>query len=239
MEIQTFENLILTELKKVVESIIAKNPTLPIAVTKGERQGDSISKILETAFVNETQNHAYFIDSKTSPQGQTKNPFDVETFFRYKTHKELVWIDFKAVNIENLDSNPDSGTPDKIILLIRNGSFYLVYVFVFYRGANAQLDFVRKDNEWVKAYFLKDISPTVRITPANQLQVNYSLSPTYRTREEFIRFLAEKKKQSFERRLEDAKTKLEALKNGIIFKNITVDALLVENQKQEEKIKNL
>lgn len=239
MNIQDFENLILTELKKVVENIITKNPTLAIAVTKGERQGDAISKILETAFVNETQNHQYFSNSKTSPQGKTKNPFDVETYFSYKTHKELVWIDFKAVNIDNLDSNPDSGTPDKIIKLIQNGSFYLAYVFVFYQGANAQLGFVKKDNEFVKAYFLKDINPTVRITPANQLQVNYSKPPIYRTRAEFIKFLAEKKKQSFERRLNDAKQDLEKIEQGIIYKDITIDDLLVENQKQEDAIKNL
>jgi hypothetical protein len=239
MNIQDFENLILAELKKVVENIIIKHPTLAIAVTKGERQGDAISKILEIAFVNETQNHQYFSNSKTSPAGKTKNPFDVETYFSYKTHNELIWIDFKAVNIDNLDSNPDSGTPDKIIKLIQNGSFYLAYVFVFYQGANSKLDFIQKDNEFVKVYFLKDISSTVRITPANQLQVNYSQAPTYRTREEFIKFLVEKKKQSFERRLKDAQSKLVEIAKGIIYKGITIDDLLSENQKQEDIIKKL
>lgn len=175
MTLQNFENLILSELTQVVESIIEKTPSLPIAVKKGERQGDAISKFLEDAFVNATQTHTYFNDSKASPIGQTKNPYDVETRFRYKHHNELIWIDFKAFNIHNKDSNADSGTPDKIIKLIKSGHFYLVYVFVFYEGAlNSELLFAKKDNVFVKAYFLKDISPTVRIIPANQLQVNFS-----------------------------------------------------------------
>ena len=202
MEIQDFEEMMLLELKKVVENIIKNNPTLPIIVKKGERQGDAVSKFLENAFVNETEKHIYFNQSKISPIGKTKNPFDVATFFRYKNHNELIWIDFKAVNIDNEDSNPDSGTPDKIITLIKNGDFYLVFIFVFYQGQANSLTFMPKNNEFVKAYFLKDISPTVRITPANQLQVNYAQAPVYRTREDFINFLAEKKKQSFEKATE-------------------------------------
>ncbi len=239
MTVQDFENLILSELKKVVESIIEKTPSLPIAVKKGERQGDAISKFLEIAFVNETKGHDYFNDSKASPTGKTKNPYDVETFFRYKSHNELIWIDFKAVNIDNEDSNPDSGTPDKIIILIQSGSFYLVYIFVFYQGSESKLSFVPKDDELVKAYFLKDVSSTVRITPANQLQVNYSQSPQYRTREEFIKFLAEKKRQSFERRLKKAQTDIENLNKGVIYKTITIDDLLKENETQENCIKKL
>ncbi len=239
MEIQDFENLMLLELKKVVESIIKDNPTLPIVVKKGERQGDAISKFLESAFVLETEKHTYFNKSIISPLGKTKNPFDVETFFRYKNHNELIWIDFKAVNIDNEDSNPDSGTPDKIITLIKNGNFYLVYIFVFYQGQANLLAFMPKNNEFVKAYFLKDISPTVRITPANQLQVNYAQASVYRTREDFISFLVEKKKQSFERRFKKAQTELKEIENGIIYKKITLEELFLENKKQENNIKNL
>jgi hypothetical protein len=239
MQIQDFEKLIINEIKKVVENIIAKQPTLPIAVKKGERQGDAISKFLETNFVNETQNHQYLKDSSASPTGKTKNPYDVETFFNFKNHKERIWIDFKAVNISNIDSNPDSGTPDKIISLIKNGDFYLAYIFVYYEGEQDHLKFSKYDNEMVKAYFLKDISPTVRITKVNQLQVNYSEKPVYRTRAEFINFLIDKKKQSFERSLKKVQTELENLEKGIVYKNITLDELLEANTKQENIIKNL
>jgi hypothetical protein len=239
MTIQDFENLMLSELKKVVERIIIKTPSLPIAVRQGERQGDAISKFLESAFVDETYGHSYLGDSKTSPTGKTKNPYDVETFFHYKDYKELIWIDFKAVNIDNEDSNPDSGTPDKIITLIQNGGFYLAYIFVFYQGSDAQLSFVENENDFVKAYFLKDISPTVRITPANQLQVNYSQPPQYRTREAFINFLAEKKKESFERRFKKAQEDIINLNKGVIYKSITIAELLAENERQENNIKKL
>lgn len=239
MEIKDFESFIIEELTQIIKNIIATNPTLPIQVKKGERQGDAISKFLEQKFVEETQNHNYFQNSKTSPIGKTKNPYDCETFFNFKNHSELVWIDFKAVNIANEDSNPDSGTPDKIISLIEKGHFYLAYIFVFYEGNDNSLNFVQKDNQFTKIYFLKDISPSVRITPANQLQVNYAQPPAYRTREEFIIFLAQKKKESFERRLKKAQKELEQIQKGIIYKKITVDELLSENEKQEQKIKIL
>ena len=239
MQIQDFENLIISEIKKVVESIILKHKTLPIAVNKGERQGDAISKFLETNFVIETNNHKYLKDTITSPTGKTKNPFDVETYFCIANHKERLWIDFKSVNIENIDSNPDSGTPDKIISLIKNGDFYLAYIFVYYEGDQNHLKFSKYDNELLKTYFLKDISPTVRITKVNQLQVNYSEKPVYRTRAGFINFLIDKKKQSFERMLKKVQKELENLDNGIVYKNITLDELLKANQEQENKIKNL
>ena len=90
-----------------------------------------------------------------------------------------------------------------------------------------------------KPYFLKDISPTVRITPANQLQVNYSQPPQYLTREEFIVFLIEKKKQSFERRLKKAQAALMELEKGNVLGKITLKELINENNKQEGNIKNL
>ena len=239
MNVPDFEILILRELKTIIQNIIIKNPTLPIAVKQGERQGDAISKFLEYSFVNHTHEHQYFKESEASPTGKTKNPYDAKTYFEYKGHKELIWIDFKAVNIANLDSNPDSGTPDKIINHITNGHFYLVYIFVFYEGEENKLRFVQKEKEYVKAYFLKDISSTVRITPANQLQVNYSQPPEYRTREEFIELLVRRKKQSYERRLSKAQSALLELEKGIVLGKTTLDDILTQNKKQEDIIKNL
>ena len=60
----------------------------------------------------------------------------------------------------------------------------------------------------VKSYFLKDISPTFRRTPTNQLQVNMSAEPSYRTREEFIELLMEKYSEGLVRQLENAQKKL-------------------------------
>ncbi|MEA5534223.1 hypothetical protein [Crocosphaera sp. XPORK-15E] len=54
----------------------------------------------------------------------------------------------------------------------------------------------------------KDISPKFRRTPTNQLQVNRSDEPTYRTRDEFIDLLMEKIQEGLIRQLEKAQKKL-------------------------------
>ena len=61
----------------------------------------------------------------------------------------------------------------------------------------------------------------------------WRVPPQYRTREAFLLFLIEKKKQSFIRQLEKAQKSLENLEKGIVLGNITLESLLKENQKQE------
>jgi hypothetical protein len=239
MEIRKYEELIITQLNHVVEQIVQKNPSLAIAVKKGERVGDGISKYLEKQFVEFTREHKYFKNAIASPEGKTKNPFDVETFFEINNHKELLWIDFKAINVANDDTNPDSGTPDKVLTLINNGYFYLVYVLVYYEGNETGLDFVTVNEVLVKSYFLKDISSTMRITPANQMQVNGFAEPTYRTREEFLEFLLQKKIESNERKLKKATEELENLREGNFKKDLSLEHLKKLNKSQEENIKNL
>lgn len=239
MDIQNYEKLIISEIDKVVSNIINQNPNLPIKVKKGERVGDAISKFLENKFVDFTQTHEYFENSLASPEGKTKNPYDIQTFFKINTHRELIWIDFKAINIDNDDTNPDSGTPDKVLTLIDKGYFYLVYVIIYYKGGENDLSFVQNKELFVKSYFLKDVSTTMRITPANQMQVNGFADPIYRTREEFLDFLLKKKIESNERKLKKATQELGALKNGIFKNDISIDKLKELNKSQEENIKNL
>ena len=245
MDIKKFESLIIANLDDVVEKIIKSEPILNIPVKKGERVGDGISKHLEREFVNKTEKHAYFKNSEASPEGKTKNPFDVQTMFKYKGHEELIWIDFKAINIENADSNPDSGTPDKVITLMEKGFFYLAYILVYYEGINQgrDLQFVKRDNKYVKSYFLKNVSSTMRITPANQMQVNGSAEPEERTREEFLDFLLLKKIESNKRKLDKSTQELKNYKSGIILKKksviTTLEYLKKINQEQESKIKKL
>ena len=113
MEIQKYEELILIELKKVTENILIKNPQPKISAKS--RAGAEISSLLEEQFVLETSKHKYFKNSAASPDGSTKNPWDAMTHFSLKNHDEVIWIDFKAVKVSSSDSNPDIGTPDKII----------------------------------------------------------------------------------------------------------------------------
>lgn len=239
MDIKTYETLITNQLDNLIESIISTNPSLNIAVKKGERVGDGISKFLESKFVAFTEKHQYFKESIASPEGKTKNPFDVQTIFEFNGHKELIWIDFKAINIENDDTNPDSGTPDKIFDLITQGYFYLVYILVYYKGSQDGLDFVPYNKHYVKSYFLKNVSASMRITPANQMQVNGFAEPVYRTREDFLSFLLQKKIESNERKLKKATEELANLRQGILKKELTLAKLKELNQQQEDKIKNL
>lgn len=239
MDIQAYETLITNQLDELVRDIIIANPKLNIAVKKGERVGDGISKFLESKFVEFTQKHQYFKESLASPEGKTKNPFDIQTFFEINNHKELLWIDFKAINVDNDDTNPDSGTPDKILTLINSGYFYLAYILVYYKGNETGLEFVKNKEIFVKSYFLKDVSSTMRITPANQIQVNGFAEPIYRTREEFLEFLLQKKIESNERKLKKATKELENLKQGNFKKDLSLDQLKELNKSQEASIKNL
>ena len=233
MNINDFENLVLTELKLVTEKILAKNATPNISAKA--RAGAEISDLLEKQFVVETQNHHYFKNSQSSPEGATKNPWDAITYFCLNGHEELVWIDFKAVKVSSADSNPDIGTPDKIIDLINQGYFYLAYIFVYYEETENGLRFVKSnDNELVKLYFLKDISSTFRRNPKNQLQVNISAKPEKRTRSEFINILFDKITESHKRQIEISEKRLKEIEEGGI-----KEKLLAENEKQEQQIKKI
>jgi len=151
------------------------------------------------------------LDSESSPGGATKNPWDVRTKFKIESHTEEIWIDFKAMKLSALDSNPDIGTPDKIIKFIKSGGFYLIYVYIYYKEKNAGLEFVTHENKYTKLYFLKDISATFRRNPKNQLQVNFSKPPQYRTREDFIKLLVYKIKESHKRQKRISEKKLQTM----------------------------
>lgn len=245
MDIKEYEMLITSQLDEVVGNILAEYPRLTIAVKKGERVGDGISKFLENKFVEHTTDHKYFKESLASPEGKTKNPFDVQTIFEFNGHKELLWLDFKAVNMDNADTNPDSGTPDKVITLMQNGFFYLAYVIVYYRGNEGGLEYVSHNDIFVKSYFLKNVNPSMRITPANQMQVNGFSQPVYRTREEFLDFLLQKKIESNERKLKKATQELENFKTGILKlgtktqAEVSIQSLKEINKRLEDHIKSI
>lgn len=200
MKLKDLEDLILRELEKILVKIIQQKTFLPISARS--RAGAEISNYLEDKFVKETLQHLYFQNSEGSPSGATKNPWDVKTFFKINDHLEEIWIDFKAIKASGLDSNPDIGSPGKVIKFIEKENFYIVYIYVYYRDKDDGLEFIQQENKFTKVYFLKDISKTFRRNPKNQLQVNLSAPPEYRTREEFIRLLFKKIKESHLRQIQ-------------------------------------
>ena len=206
MEIKNFENLICREIDEVVNTIISNNRSINISAKS--RVGAEISDWLETEFVKKATKHKYLKKTKAAPSGKTKNPWDVQTFFQFNEHTEEIWIDFKALKKSSADSNPDIGTPTKIIKFISSGNFYLLYIYVYYIESPTGLDFVKVNNSFTKSYFLKDISSTVRRNPKNQLQINVSAKPEYRTRTDFIEMLINKIRESHFRQIEISKKAL-------------------------------
>jgi len=227
MTIKDFEDLIIDELTKVVDSIIESN--LKLTISAKSRAGAEISDWLEERFVDSTKSHQYFHDSEYAPKGSTKNPWDARTKFRLDGVDEEVWIDFKAFKKTSADSNPDIGTPNKIVKLINDGNFYHTFIHVFYEADGDGLKFVKPDDSYTKLYFLKDISSTFRRNPKNQLQVNISAPSEYRTREEFIRMLISKIKESHERQIKISNKALKEI-------NEVEKSLLDSNKKSEEDL---
>lgn len=224
MNIQQFENFIQTTINDVIVEIVKKTPFLPISAKA--RAGAEISDWLEKEFVKETKSSKVLLNSEASPEGKTKNPWDARTTFKYKDIEEEIWIDFKALKVSASDSNPDIGTPTKMIDFIKKGNFYLLFIFVYYQEKNEGLEFVKLNHKLTKCYFLKDISSTFRRNPKNQLQVNISAEPEYRTREEFINLFMKKIKESHIRQIEISKNKLKEIDS--------ITELLIDTNKKSE-----
>lgn len=226
--IQKFENLILSQLDNIVTNILQSTTSLPISAKS--RAGAEISDWLEKEFVLKTQNHQYFFNSEAAPEGQTKNPWDARTFFKINQLSEEIWIDFKAIKITSADSNPDIGTPNKVVKFIEQGNFYIAFIYVYYQPTDDGLEFVKHNNKFTKTYFLKDIHHTFRRNPKNQLQVNISQNIEYRSREDFINLLYDKLAESHQRQIEISTkklTQLEGEKQNLLQSNkISLERLL-------------
>lgn len=232
MNIKNFEKFIIGEFDKIILDIIKDYPELKISAKA--RVGAEVSDFLEEKFVEYSKDNKYFKDSEQSPRGATKNPWDARTIFCYKKIQEKIWIDFKALKTSGKDSNPDIGTPNKIVNFVKEGNFYLLYIYVFYEETDNGLKFVKINNNYTKLYFLKDISHTFRRNPKNQLQVNMSEPPEYRTRKEFVNLLVKKIKESHERQIkisEKALDKLASEKKILLKKNQESEARILKSLK--------
>jgi hypothetical protein len=203
--IKTFEDKMKSDLKEVFDNVLKRyNYILPVSAKS--RSGAEISDYLEDGFVQYLEEHPHerIYNAKGSPKGATKNPYDF--CFCYRSDKplefdDLVWGDIKATKRSYKDSNPDLGTPTKVIKFMLDGHFYLVFVFFEYDSTeDGQTKFLKfDDGEYIHIMFLKDINSSVRINPKPQFQCNIHEPEQYRTKKEFIDLFLKKYKESNDR----------------------------------------
>ncbi|AGM25669.1 hypothetical protein SSYRP_v1c00730 [Spiroplasma syrphidicola EA-1] len=222
MSIREFEERIRSSVDEIINKIINDNKK-PNIIGKA-RLGAQISDFLEDKFIKYSKSDVNIINAIGAPKENTKSSFDIKFNFKYKGITELIWIDFKAINEGSLDSNPDIGAANKVISFIKQGNFYILYVYVYYKNNNdGNVEFVSNNNgKFTKQYFLKDIEKTFRRTPTGQLQVNANSVSEYRTREEFINLFFQKVEESHKRSIKKSNEMLKSLsqiKLEIIEKN--------------------
>jgi len=211
LDFKAYEDQLCKSIAHEVENIIQSN--LHLNIRAKARAGAEISDYLEEQFVlavNDNSN-PYLSDAVQAPRGATKNPYDAMCFFDFMERKEVIWIDFKAFKTSSLDSNPDIGTPNKVIKFIKEGHFYLVFVLAYYEEDGDGLKFVKVNENYTKVYPLKDVNRTFRLNPKPQLQVNMAAEPEYRTREEFIELLIQKHRESYDRNIISLNEKIDKL----------------------------
>lgn len=206
MDEQKLELLMKEDIESVFTSILKEhNYIFPISAKS--RIGAEISDYLEDGFVEYLNRNAHnrIYNPKGAPKGATKNPYDF--CFHYKNESlrfdDLIWGDIKATKKSYEDSNPDLGTPEKIIKFIMDGHFYLMFVFLEYESTpDNQTKFLPfDDGRYVHCQFLKDINHSVRINPKPQFQVNIHEPEEYRTRDEFLELFYTKYQESIDRNI--------------------------------------
>lgn len=208
------ETLLKQDVEKIFLSIFKEQQYI-LPITAVSRQGEEISKFLEKRFAEyiDRIGHERISDAKASPDGSTKSPYDFCFNYEKENFNDLIWGDIKATNIAYKDSNPDLGTPEKIIQFIMDGHFYILYVFIEYKDCNNSTVKIIQNNEgsFVRCQLLKDIHHSVRINPKPQLQVNIHKPEEYRTKLEFVKLLKKKYEESIQRNIEKQKRKQENL----------------------------
>lgn len=221
MDIKRFEETLKNDIEKVFEDILQKLGYV-VDIRANARAGAEISDFLEDKFVEyfNINSHERIYNPKSAPKDKTKNPWDIKFNYKYKDPDtgevidELVWGDIKATKNTYNDSNPDLGTPTKVIKFMLDGHFYILFIFFEYTPtSDFKTQFVQFENgKYVKTVFLKDMSETIRINPKPQFQVNINEEHTYRNKEQFIQMFEKKYNESLDRIIENVNKKRKKIK---------------------------
>lgn len=214
-----YEQHLTSTFTSIISSIITTDRKLNKLPASAGRIGATISDYLQEDFVNYVNGPQNSVsdelyNAEEAPKEKTKNPFDARCSFSYNGRTEEIWLDFKALNVDKVDSNPDIGTPYKVIKFIKEGNFYILFIIVYYdKDNNNNFKYTKYEGKYTNTYLLKDVSSSMRVNPKPQMQVNMKAKPEYRTREEFIELLSDKLTQSYERTEEKVQKRREELKD--------------------------
>ena len=206
MDERKFEELMKQDVETFFTNILKEHDNI-LPISAKSRSGAEISDYLEDGFVEYLNRnpHKRIYNPKGAPKGATKNPYDFCFNYKYKGNNfdDLIWGDIKASKFSYADSNPDLGTPEKVIKFIMDGHFYLMFVFLEYESTNDnQIKFIPfEDGRYVHCQFLKDVNHSVRINPKPQFQVNIHEPEEYRTRSEFLKLFYTKYQESIDRNI--------------------------------------
>lgn len=213
MNYKDLESKIKEDITHIFNKIIENN-NFVLNITANSRVGAEISDFLENEFIKYEKNNDRFNVSEfqSSDKRNTKSPFDFKFKYSLNEFKDVIWGDIKATKRTQSDSNPDLGTPSKLINFIKEGHFYILFVFVEYIQTENGIKFVKlNNNSYVKCIFLKDFDDTLRINPKPQFQININFKEKYRTHLEFLSLFKRKYKESLKRNIQKAEDKLSKL----------------------------
>lgn len=216
MQVAEFETNMKNDIETIFNSLLSEHDyRLPISAHA--RAGAEISDYLEDWFVSYMNDHPHerVYNPKGAPKDNTKSPFDFSFNYKnseYHNFDDLIWGDIKAIKSTGAGSNPDLGTPTKVIDFILDGHFYILYVLVKYKPTqDGYIQLIKFDDEkYVHCVFLKDMGK-FRINPKPQFQADITEAEEYRTREEFVKIFYKKYMESVKRNLEKQKKKQKEL----------------------------
>lgn len=216
MNEKQFEDLMKHDIEIIFTDILKMHHYI-LPISAKSRSGAEISDYLEDDFIEHLSktSHERIYNPQRSPKGATKNSFDFCFNYKYEPagFDDLIWGDIKASKLSFADSNPDLGTPEKIIKFIMDGHFYLMFVFLQYEATeDNRTKFLPFENgSYVRCQFLKDINHSVRVNPKPQFQVNIHKPEEYRTREQFLELFYTKYMESINRNIANQEKKKAAL----------------------------
>ncbi len=185
MELDDFEAKLSHLVERLVENIVRDAAPMPSG--RSDRPGAALGGKLADEFVKKAKLFSVLVNPQAPPANKTKNPWDARFAVDCGACQEEVWLDFKALDQDAEDSNPDSGSVDKFCNFLAAGHFYFLFVRTFFRrNDREEVRFVRREGRWCHVFLLRDVPRNFGRRSTNQLQMNAYDPVRVRGRKEFV-----------------------------------------------------